>query len=251
MRQEKKIRLSKKTQHLIREEAFCFYKPLPLKKLGLADLVKYIAGTLSGVDIVLIVLSGLAISLLGLFSPYVTKLIFERVVPSGELGLLLPITFLLLGLMISTALIGITRTLLMARIRTKMNISIEAAAINRMLSLPAVFFKDYNAGELSSRLSSMKQLGEMLTEAFLSTGLTALFSFVYLFQIMSFTPGLVLPSLLIILTQLVFTVLTGLIQLAINRRKINAAAKLNGFTFAVFSGIQKNQACRCGTAGVC
>lgn len=127
----------------------------------------------------------------------------------------------------------------MTRVRTKMSISVEAAAISRMLSLPAIFFKEYNAGELGVRVSSIKQLCEMLADAFLSTGLTTLFSFVYLLQIMSFAPALVLPALLVILAQLVFTVTTALIQMKLNRKQVNIAAKLNGLTFAVFSGIQK------------
>ena len=234
-----KIRIGNKTKDMLREEAFCFYKPLPIKELGLTDLVGYIADTLSRADIALIVLASLGVSLLGLISPYITKLIFERVIPSGETGLLLPVTILLLGVMLSSMLVGITKTLLMTRVRTKMSISVEAAAISRMLSLPAIFFKEYNAGELGVRVSSIKQLCEMLADAFLSTGLTTLFSFVYLLQIMSFAPALVLPALLVILAQLVFTVTTALIQMKLNRKQVNIAAKLNGLTFAVFSGIQK------------
>lgn len=234
-----KVRLSGKTKNMIREEAFCFYKPFPLKELGLKDLVEYIIHTLSRADILLFALASLGVSLLGLFSPYITKLVFDRVVPSGETGLLLPVAFLLLGVMIATMLINITKTLLMTRIRTKMNMSVEAAAISRMLSLPAVFFKEFNAGELGARVSSVKQLCEMLAEAILSTGLTALFSFVYILQIMSFAPALVLPSLLVIFVQLLFTVLTSLLQLDLNRKQMKIAAKLNGLTFAAFSGIQK------------
>jgi len=235
----KKVRLSSKTKDMIQEEAFCFYRPLPLKELGLRDLVKYIVSTLSTADIALVVLASLGVSLLGLFSPWMTKIIFERIVPSGETGLLLPVTFLLLGVMVSSTLITITRTLLMARVRTKMIISAEAAAFSRTLSLPAVFFKEFNAGELGARVSSVKQVCEMLVDTFLSTGLTAVFSFVYIFQIMSFAPSLVLPSLAVIVTQMVFTVLTSLMQLNLNRKRMNVFAKLNGLTFAVLSGIQK------------
>jgi ABC-type bacteriocin/lantibiotic exporter with double-glycine peptidase domain len=111
--------------------------------------------------------------------------------------------------------------------------------MSRTLSLPAEFFKQYNAGELSSRVSAIHQLCDSLISALLSTGLTALFSFVYLAQIVGFAPSLALPAMLIILTQLAFTVFSSLSKLNILRHKLNLSARLNGLTFSIFSGIQK------------
>ncbi len=234
-----KLRLSRKTRDKLQEEAFCFYRPLPLKQLGLADLLQYIVKTLSAADILMAALAGLGVSLLGLFTPYITKLIFERVIPAGEPGLLLPVALVLAGVTLSAVLIEITKTLLIARVQTKMNIPVEAAAMSRLLLLPAVFFKEYNAGELSSRISAIMQLCEMLANAFLATGLTALFSLVYVFQIMSFAPTLVAPALLVILLELAVTVITGFVELNLNRRRMALDARLNGLTFASFSGVPK------------
>ncbi len=234
-----KLRLSRKTRDKLQEEAFCFYRPLPLKQLGLADLLQYIVKTLSAADILMAALAGLGVSLLGLFTPYIKKLIFERVIPAGEPGLLLPVALVLAGVTLSAVLIEITKTLLIARVQTKMNIPVEAAAMSRLLLLPAVFFKEYNAGELSSRISAIMQLCEMLANAFLATGLTALFSLVYVFQIMSFAPTLVAPALLVILLELAVTVITGFVELNLNRRRMALDARLNGLTFASFSGVPK------------
>jgi NHLM bacteriocin system ABC transporter ATP-binding protein len=235
----KKVRLSGKTAGLLQEEAFCFYRPLPLKKLGLTDLAKYIVRSLSRADIAAVALASLGVSLLGMFSPYATRLVFDKVIPSGQTGLLLPVAVLLLGVAISSIIVGITRTLLMARIQTKMNGPVSAAAMSRLLSLPAVFFKEYNAGELASRVSAIGQLCQMLANAFLSTGLTALFSFVYIFQMTGYAPALVAPALLTILAQLAVTVISSLVQIRISRKQMALGAKLNGLTFASFSGVQK------------
>ncbi len=235
----KTIKLSGKTAKLFKEEAFCFYRPLPLKKLSLKDLIKYMVTTLSRADLLMVVLASLGVSLLGLFSPYVTKLLFDQVIPSGDTGLLLPVAVLLLGVSVSSLLVGIVKTLLMTRIQTKLNIPVQAAAMSRLLSLPAVFFREFNAGELSSRLSAVNQLCHMLSSVMLSTGLTALFSFIYIFQMLSFAPSLVVPALLIVLIQLAVTAVSGLIQIRLNRRSMKLGAKLNGLTFGCFSGIQK------------
>lgn len=235
----KRIKLSGKTGNMLQEEAFCFYKPLPLKKLGLIDLLKYIITTISRADVILIAMASLGVSLLGMFSPYATKLIFAQVIPAGELGLLLPVAILLLGVTISSILIGIVNNLLMTRVQMKMNVPVGAAVMNRMLSLPAVFFKQFNSGELSTRVSSVRQLCDLLASAVFSTGLTALFSFVYIFQMMTYAPSIVGPALLTILVQLAATILIGLVQTKLNRRLMALKAKLNGLTYASFSGVQK------------
>lgn len=235
----KTIKLSRKTAKMLKEEAFCFYRPLPLKDLGLKDLIKYIVTALSKADLLMIALASLGVSLLGLFSPYATRLLFERVLPSGDAGLLLPMTVLLLGVSVSSLLIGIVKSLLMTRIHTKLNVPVQAAAMSRLLSLPAVFFKEFNAGELSARLSAVSQLCQMLSSATLSTGLTALFSFVYIFQMLSFAPSLVIPALLVVFAELAVTAISSLMQVRLNRRSMKLGAKLSGLTFASFSGIQK------------
>ena len=42
---QKRVRLGRKTQELLEEDAYCFYKPFPLRKIGVRDLLQYIIGT--------------------------------------------------------------------------------------------------------------------------------------------------------------------------------------------------------------
>ena len=44
------VKLNKETAKLIDEEAICFYKPLPLKKIGVRDLLIYIVQCMSAAD---------------------------------------------------------------------------------------------------------------------------------------------------------------------------------------------------------
>ena len=47
-------RVNRKNEGLFAEEALCFYKPFPLKKLTVASLVRYVADILSVTDFVLV-----------------------------------------------------------------------------------------------------------------------------------------------------------------------------------------------------
>lgn len=234
-----RLRLSRQTAPMIQEQAFCFYRPFPMKELGLKDLVHYLAGTLTRADVAAVVAIGLVLTLLGLFTPYATRMLFDGIIPSGQAGLLLPIGVLLVGIMLSSTLFTITRSLLLTRLQTRINISAEAAAMSRLLSLPASFFKEENAGTIAARLTAMGSLCQLLAGTLFSTVLTALFSLVYLLQVFSFTPSLLLPAMLILTVQLTLTMAASLVQLRLTRRQMQTSASLQGLTFAIFTGIQK------------
>ena len=234
-----KIKVTKTTAAMLKEEAICFYKPLPLRKLSMIDLLKYIIEALSISDYLMVGSATLAVTLLGLLTPFVNKLIFDKVIPSGKIDVLFSVACLLLGVTISSMLINITKSLVMSRIQTKMNIAVQAASMARVLSLPADFFKNYSAGELSSRAQSINNLCNMLSDAVFTTGLSSIFSLIYISQILNYTPALVAPALTIIGITLAASLLSTFCQIDISRKRMNQSAKLAGLIFSLFSGIQK------------
>lgn len=85
-----------------------------------------------------------------------------------------------------------------ARVETELSLSVEAATMMRVMSLPAGFFRKYSAGELSSRASQINSLCNMLVSTVFTTGITR-FSLIYISQIFAFAPALVAPALTIVL----------------------------------------------------
>ena len=235
----KRRRINRKNQHLFEDEAIAFYKPFPLKKISLPSLAAYIARTLSVSDYVMIGLATLALSLIGMISPLITKLLFDRVLLSGNVRLLIAIAFFSVSVSVSTLLISAVKNMVTARIETKLNISIEAATMMRIMSLPADFFKQYSSGELSSRASQVGALCKMLASTVLSTGLTSIFSLVYISQIFAYAPMLVVPALLIILATVVFSVVSSLVQMNLSTRQMELSGKESGMTYSLITGIQK------------
>ncbi len=233
------IKVNSRTAKLLSEDAICFYKQFPLRAMGIRDLIHYITQTLSSSDFLMMGMATLIVTLLGLFNPYVNKLIFERLVDSQKFSLMMPVTCLLLGVCLSTALMEITRALIRARLQTKMEVAVESALMIRILSLPAHFFKKYSAGELYSRFQSIKGLCNVLGDTVFTTGLSTIFSLVYLIQIFNYTPALVIPSLSIIVITLLFSVLTTLIQVKVSKKSMVLGAHINGLVYSLISGVQK------------
>ena len=123
----KTVRLNRKNQALIEPEAIAFYKPFPLTKMSMGSLMKYILQQIAPADVVLLVIAMLAVTGIGMLTPWLNKLLFSDVLASGSAAVLLGAAIFLVCVTVSTLLLGSVQALLTARIGTKLNLSVEAA----------------------------------------------------------------------------------------------------------------------------
>ena len=234
-----KVRVNERSAARLSDEAYCFYRPLPLKELAVRDILVYMFRCLDAADYVLVALATLAATLLGMLLPAVNQVLFGPVVESGRARLLLPIVALLLGATVSQALIGGAKSLVLSRIDTKLSVAVEAAAMMRVLSLPAPFFKQYASGDLASRLTSIRAIAAMIENIVLNTALTSVFSLAYIGQVFAIAPSLALPALLVILVNVAVGVATTLLQIRVSRKELEYSAELSGWQYSLIGGIQK------------
>lgn len=235
----KSVKLNRQTALLLETEAICFYKPLPLKKLGIRDLLLYIAQILSPADYAMVGIASLAVTLIGLLGPKLGSIIFSNVIESGDMRLFLAVTVMLAATGIAGLLAGTVKTILQERLQTKTGTAVQAAAMMRVLSLPAEFFKDYSAGNLSSRTQSINSLCTMLSSTILTTGLTSVFSLVYITQIFAYAPTLAVPAITITLATVLFTLLSTWAQMKRSKRTMELSAKESGLIYSFINGVQK------------
>jgi len=234
-----KIRLNKRTAAAIDPKAICFYRPLPLRSLTVRDLMTFIIASLRGSDYLLALAATTAVTVIGLLPARVNQLLFSSVIPSGDTGLILPMTILLLGVFLSQALLNISKALVMSRFSTKLGVQMEAATMARVLSLEPDFFKRYPAGDLASRVIRLAGLSQTIVSAVFSTGLTSIFSLVYIGQIAAYAPGLVVPALLVILADVGISTAATFAGMHYDRIRLEADAKVSGLTTSLLGGIQK------------
>lgn len=235
----KRTRITRKTARLFSREALCFYQPLPMKKLGIPDLLKYMKNSITHGDLVVIVLATLAVQLVGMIEPRVYSLVTGKILEGHNMNLMAGVGVFLLTSAFAAQLIGLVRSLLMQRINTKTSQAVQASVMMRILSLPVSFFRRYSSGELSSRAGSVNSLCSMMLNNILSIGLSSLLSLLYVAQIFSFAPALVWPSLLIILATVVMSLAVSLVQIGISRKRMKLSAEEQGMSYAVMNGIQK------------
>lgn len=235
----RRVRVTAKAQQLFEEEAIAFYAAFPLQKMGIKELSVYIIRSLSVSDGALYALSLLAVTLIGMLSPKLTQLLFSDVLESGSLRVLLAIAIFMICVSVSQLLIRTIQSLLMARINTKLELAVDAAAMMRLLSLPADFFKHYSSGELASRITGIRSLCTTLITTVLSTGLTSVFSLVYITRIFAYAPALVIPALVVILVTITVSIATAFLQTRLSKRRMELKVKESGLTYSLITGVQK------------
>ena len=235
----RRIPLTAHTEKLFEKEAFCFYKPFPKKKLGIPDLLLYMKNCLTFKDAVLIILSALALTGVGLLMPRIIKALTGFVVSNGSTDMLIGIAVFMLCTAVSSQIVSSVSSMLNSRIQTKTSLGVEAAMMMRILTLPTSFFRKFSPGELTSRSTSVNQLCELIIGVFIGTGVTSLVSLLYITQIFSFAPSLLLPALLIILTTVVISTVSSVVQIRISKKQMELSAKEAGMSYSMISGVQK------------
>lgn len=233
------VKLNHKNQSLFEDEAIAFYKPFPLTRLNIPVLLKYIFSILSVSDYILVGLGTLAVTLVGLLTPRLNNLLMGTVIQSGETRLLFAIMTFMAAAAFASLLLDSVKSMLMTRINTKLDLTVQAATMARILSLPASFFRKYSSGELSNRVGQMNSLCNMLVSTILSSGLSSIFSLIYISQIFKYTPALVIPSLCIILATIIFSIITTFAQMKVGKKNMELGARESGMSYALLSGIQK------------
>ena len=234
-----KKKLNKNTAAQFDQEAICFYMPLPLKKLGIPDLLKYLDSCLGFGDYVALIVLTLMVTLFGMVLTPINRVLTGFVLDSGNMTILAGTAVFMVTTILASQLITTVRELMMNRIEIKTSLSVEAAIMMRIMNLPASFFRQYSSGELSSRSGAVNQLCSLLMGSVFSGALTSLTSLLYITQIFRYAPALVAPAIIIIVASLAVSLVSSFMQMRVSKRMMELGAKENGISYALITGVQK------------
>lgn len=226
-------------EKLLDTEAIYFYETLPLKKLKMKDLFFFMCKQLSVSDFVVYFGLMLFSTFLGLLMPLFTKHLFGTVLDHKSVTMLLGLGIYIISYSLCKVLFGAYESLKKSRIGTKQSIAIEAAVMNRVMSLPTSFFKEYSSGELFQRTNYVESLCNTVFSTVVDFGFGAVFSFAYFGQIFEFAPSLVIPSVFLTILSSVIGLIVTFRQMKITKESMEIGAKTSGMTYSMISGVQK------------
>ncbi len=233
------IHINAQTAKNLNAEAVCFYRPLPAEKLSVKDLLTFTVKSLSMHDVVYIAVLTLGVTLSSMVSPYLMEILYSRMLHPKNMNALYALFVFMSAAGVSGALLLVSKMLMVSRLQTKADVAVNAAVMMRVINLPAKFFTKYSAGELAQRISGASMLCVMGGNIVLSLGLTAIMSLVYLLQIFSFTPALVLPALGVAVLFAVLTMILSVGHSRLLKQRTQLHAQEYGLLYAMITGIQK------------
>ncbi len=235
---EKKQVIDKKRAASLLSIAYMLYRPFPARKLDWKDMMRFgfhgcrrdwrmllLLGTLSG--------------LLGLLTPIATGVIIGTCIPQASKTDILQITLILISAAFAIAVFNVIKGIAMVRMEGRMDLSIQAAVWDRLLSLPVPFFKDYSAGDLAVRSLGIMAIREILSGATLTSVLTLAFTSFNLVWLFYYDWQLALVAIILTCIGAAITIGAGLCTLGYQRQLFDIQGRLSGMVLQFITGINK------------
>ena len=235
----KKIKINSKNKDIFEDLAYYFYRPFPMKRLGIPDMLAFILKQVTMGEIVYTLLFYLLAVALSLLVPKFTRLLYGPVVNTKSMQLLLAAGVFMICTSISRIIITGLRSFVIQRLSVKVSVNVQAATMMRLLSLSPSFFREYQAGQLSSISSHMTGFCKLLIDTFISSSLESLFSIVFVVQIFEYSPTLVLPSVVIVALTVVFNIISTFVRMDYSKKIMQLQAKSDGISYALLNGVEK------------
>ena len=235
----KRIILSKKTAELFTEDAVAFYEPLSLKQLGIPDLLNYMKKRISHNDVIFYISVSVIAVIVGMILPFLSEMMTGPILANKNYTVFTAATITILTVIFMTWLFNALSQAVAQRVEWKVTIPVEQAVMQRILTLPVPFFRQYSAGELSSRAESVNSVCQILINDVFALGITATASLGYVFHITEFAPQLAIPALIVIALTVILSTVATLMQMGIIRKRMEIVAKETGHRNAIINGIQK------------
>lgn len=233
-----KKKVTAKTARLLSKTAYAFYVAIPdgLHK-GKEALYFYLKRNRKAIG--LLGLYGLISALFALFPPVGIAVIFNNAIPNANVPLLVQVTLGLIGSALSSSLFLYFRSLLLGRVDGLLSSQLQPALWDRLLKLPANFFRRFTAGDLLLRVMAMEQMRPLLSSNIAQSILTGIFSLFYLVVMAIYSIKLTILGLILILIAVGVTYVFAKWKIAVQQKVYELQGKINGALVQILSGVAK------------
>lgn len=218
--------------------AYKFYRPLPNRSLTPWD-VAGIGIRRCKKDFFTVALTGILGALLGVATPVMTALIFDYIIPESSRSRLVQIMAILLVCTVGATLLEMAKSIATLRLKGKIDPTVEAAVVDRLISLPVFFFRRYSTGDLANRSMGVCAISQSLSEVMLQTILGCAFSSVNLILLFWYEWQLALVVVGLSTLSIIFGAVLSILQIRYQRLINDIEGRISGMLLQLVSGIAK------------
>jgi ATP-binding cassette subfamily C protein len=221
-------------------EAYKLYLPFPNRVLRWRDLLTFgLRGC--GKDLRLVLLSGIGVALLGMLVPQAIALFSDHVIPDADRGMVLQLGLALLAAAGGQALLQLAQGVALLRQSTTASATVQAALWDRLLTLPATFFRRYVTGDLQTRVMAISTMQRHLSSTTLRTLSTSGLALLNLGLMLCYSVPLGLVAGAAVLVAGLVTGVAGAFGIRQLRRCQHLTGALLGMTGQLITGVAKLQ----------
>jgi len=215
-----------------------FYRSFPNRRLSPWDVARI---GLHGCrkDFFSVALTGILGALIGLVIPVTTGLLFDTVIPEASRSMLVQIVVILLACSIGAGLFELTKSIAILRLKGKIDPTVEAAVVDRLISLPIFFFRHYSTGDLANRSMGICAISQCLSDVTLQTILAGAFSSVNLVLLFWYEWRLALVVVGLSMAGIFFGIISSILQIRYQRLLNDTEGRISGMLLQLISGIAK------------
>ena len=235
---KRSVRVTAVRAAALAEEAWMFYRPLPVENVKPADLLQ-IALHGSGADLARLLVTGLPGGLIKLAPALALGFVANQAAAGGTAGALYAVAAALAGFGMLGALLHLLQGTAMMRLEGRSASKVEAAFWDRLMRLPQSILHRHPAGDLAVSGMTFQNLRDGV-QGVVADGLLSVVFLLPVFGViflLDATLGTV--ALGFSLVSLLITVFIGLGQIPPYGRMIGAARRVAGRLFQIVGGIVK------------
>ena len=231
-------KVTAKVAYLIAKDGYTFYQAIPddIRK-GREALGFFLRGNKN--EFWKLGVYGFIAALFSLFPPIAMAFIFNNAIPNANVPLLMQISLGLIASALSSSLFIYFRSLILGRIDGKLSSSLQPALWDRLLKLPANFFRRFTAGDLLQRVMAIEQMRPLLTSNVAQTILTGIFAILYVVAMVIYSIKLTMIGLFLLIVAVGITYFCARWKIRVQQKIYEMQGKINGALVQILSGVSK------------
>lgn len=180
----------------INPKAYVIGRTLPRKSLKMGDVVAFCRRSIYPRDLLPYVVLVLLCALIGVLLPTLNRMVYDDYIPVGNTGNLAQLCLLMLTFMMGNLAFSIVKNLFGFRITSRLGNDLQSAVYHRLFHLPESFFRKYDSADLAQRVSGIGALASQCANTLILTGISALFSVIYLIRMIRYNGKLTAIAML-------------------------------------------------------
>lgn len=226
--------------------AYLFLRPFPERPVGVWDLLRF-GLRHSGIDVSQILLFGFLGGVLAGTVPLATAILYSTIIPGAMRAELFTMGLALLAIAVTAAVTEVVRGLTIVRLQAHVGSTLQSAVMERLLALPASFFRRYQIGDLADRLMGVDRIEQYVSDITISAALSGVFSLVSFALLFIYDTGLAWLCALLALVAIGAAIAEAVATLSLRRQIFDRYGSIAGFVLQIFNGISKLRIARAET----